>query len=347
MINAILVMPLASNRKDILTTRVTIPIDYTNPLPLMIENFRRNLAAKRMNEREIDEKLDLYSKRLSVRESAIPVGFLGEALASHSAQKIYLVDLGGHLTDTVLSEVSGYLKSRIEWADKDRKIQRSVWEMLDPIGEELAPVWEKIRKQNGAKATDLNGHEHGFCLLGEFLTTMSIASKYDTEADANLDIAVSAINRIRRQINTSESRALLARISGIVNCYQISAQIPCIMSRNHVIPKDLLMDLLDDAKMISLSRSRYLLGIPGKFEIAVTKIKQKLREILSEPRTRRRLAIGAKLGNIATKQVNVELPEIDIERKKTFSPPLISLDEMKPPCLSTRRKLPDVDPLLA
>jgi hypothetical protein len=346
MVDTILVMPLTSNRKDTLTTRITIPINYTNPLPLMINNFRKDLVAEGMKEKEIDETLDLYRKRLSVRESAVPVSFLGETLISHSAQKIYLVDLGGRLTDTVLSQLSGYLKSRIEWVDRDRRIQRSVWEMLHPLSEELEPVWEKVRKQNGAKATDLNGHEHGLCLLGEFLTTMSIASKYDTEADANLDIATNATNRIRRQITSSESRALLARIGGIINCYQISTQIPCIMPKNHAVPKDLLMDLLNDAKMISLSRSRYLLGIPGKFEMTLNKIKQKLGEILSEPRTRRRLAMATKLGNIATKRVNVELPEMDIERKKTFSPPLISLEEIKPKCLSTRRKLPDVDPSL-
>jgi hypothetical protein len=345
-VDANLVISLASNRKDTLTTKVTIPIDYSNPLPLMINNFRENLVAKGMKEKEIDETLDLYRKELSVRGHATPVSFLGETLVGHSAQKIYLVDLGGCLTNTVLSELSGYLKSRIEWVDGDQKIQRSVWKMLDPISEELAPIWEEVRKQNGAKATDLNGHEHGFCLLGEFLTTMSIASKYDTEADANLDIVTNAINRIRRQITSSESRALLARIDGIINCYQISTQIPCIMPKNHAVPKDLLLDLLDDAKTISLSRSRYLLGIPGKFEITVNKIKRKLGEILSEPRTRRHLAMAAKLGNIATKRVNVELPEMDIERKKTFSPPLISLEEIKPKCLSTRRELPDLDPSL-
>jgi hypothetical protein len=75
------------------------------------------------------------------------------------------------------------------------------------------------------------------------------------------------------------------------------------------------------------------------------RIKQGLREIISDRRKRKYLSIAGKLGNIATKQINIELPELEIEPNKIFAPPLISLDNVKPNCLKTGRILPEITPV--
>jgi len=330
--------------KNVNLTRITVPISYVQPLRAKINTLEEKLLEEGLNESQIEEKKNLLEKSWKSEMDSIGIRFLGEALVSHSAQKIYLIDLGGRLSDSVFSSIPSYLKSRIERVDKNQKISKSISEMLDPIADDLGPIWEKVRKQNGKSPHDFEGHEHGYCLLREFLTTVAIAAKFETEADANLEIVRASVDRIRQQIRSAESQALLARIDGILKCYPISIQIPCIKPIDQRIPQDLLRDLLDDSKMISLSESRYLLGIPGKFEIAIIRIRRKLRDILSQPRNRRNLALAAKLGNLATKQVNMELPEIGVEYAKTFSPPLVSLDEVKPLCLSTVRELLDTKP---
>lgn len=312
--------------------KVTSVIAYTDPI---------SVAAR---SRGIDQNtLDLLKKKFDPCVRACTIGYFGDALLSHSAQMIYIIDYGD-LSKEVMSLIPTYLRPRIKWVDRNRKILKSIEEMMLPLHNELETIWEKKRKETGVKASDIHGHEHGLCILAEFLHTLTAALKYDTEADVDLNLAWNAIKRIRMQVRSSESLALLSRIEGILNCYRISENIPGMMVTNQPTPGDLLKDLLDDAKVISLSKSRYLLGIPGKFEIAMIRIKQKLREIISDRRKRKYLAIASRVGNIATRQINVELPELEIEQQKMFAPPLVSLHELKPNCLRTLRELPKRKP---
>lgn len=332
-----------SKFKDIQLTRITVPVDYYLPSTYGLNSLKEEWAKQGLSDDEIKEAL-LRREKWGAAENATTINFIGETLVSHSAQKVYLLDFGRHLTGEIVSAMPSYLRSRIEWVDKKKQTQKSVYEMLNPIAEDIAPIWEKIRKQNGANENDFNGHEHGYCLLGEFLTTLSVAAKYETEADGNLSVVSEAVYRIKRQISSPESRALIARIEGVLMCYSLSTPIPYIIPKDGTIPADLLQDLLDDAKMKSLSESRYMLGIPSKFSIAMLEIKRKLKEILAQPRNRKKLRIASKLGNFATKQINFDLPEINVRQVKAFSPPFVALDEIKPPCLSTRRKLLDSEP---
>lgn len=277
---------------------------------------------------------------------AVIIGYLGEALLRCSAQKIYILNIAkGGLNKETFSALPEYLKSRIIWADQDKKIERTIIDMLLPIYEETKPNWEKIRKKAGVEAGDIRfGHEHGWCVLEEFLYTLTIASKFDTEADVDFELVLRAVKRLKNQVTSSESVALLSRIQGILNCYQIKRSIPGIMAAPQITSAELLRDLLDDARVVSLSKSRYLFGIPGSFEIAMIRVKQKIREIISDKRNRDRLLTASKVGNIATKPLPFQIPEIEIEAKKVFTPPLVSLHDKKPNCLKTGRWLPRTKP---
>lgn len=334
---------LTENEENLAVTRVTVPIDYKSPSLNIISTFKKEWAAKGMTQKEIDEKLASFNEDWKTKKNAMVICFLANDLVGHSAQKIYLVDLG-NLTDLVMSKIPSYLKYRIEWADRDKKIQKQISEMLEPIHEDIDPIWEKIRKQNGASSYSLNGHEHGICLLHEFLTTLTIALKYETEADADFDVVQTALSRIRKQISSPVALSLVSRIDGLLNCYQNSTQVPYVYPRDSNATHDLLKNLLDDARMISLSKSRHLLGIPSKFETAIIKVKQKTRLLASIPKNRKHFAMATKIGNMATKQLNVELPQIDVERKEEFAPPLVSLNKFKPLCLATRRRFSEETP---
>jgi hypothetical protein len=327
-------------------SKVTTPIVYTDPTPLRVKTFRDDLVKKGVSADIIEKKTIEFEEHIAndPYRKAHTISFLGNTLLRHSAQKVYLVDLGKKLSEDVISAVPNYLKNRVVWADKDKKIAQSVDQMLDPIAHEIAPMWSQMRAKNSKKYSGINSHEHGLCLIREFLVTISVATKYSTEADLDLDIARKAIERVQRQVRSNESLGLLSRIEGITNCYRISRRIPNLAISGKPTPRDLLKDLLDDARMISLSKSRYLLGIPSKFEIGLIRAREKVREILSDRKNREYLVAATKVGNIAAKYLNTEIPEIDVEQKNVFAPPLISLDSVKPNCLSTARELPTVFP---
>lgn len=317
-------------------TRVTVPIAYKDPSMAIISTLKKEWVSKGLTQDQINSKSIAFSEEWKNRKNTMVVSSLANKLVGHSAQKVYLIDLG-NLTDSVMSAIPEYLKQRIEWVDRNKKIQRQISEMLEPIYEDINPFWEKIRKQTGADPGSLEGHEHGVCMLYEFLTTVTVAFKYETEADIDYGIVQTAVDRIKRQISSPLALSLISRIDGLLNCYQSFNDVPYIYATNSNVTHDLMRDLLEDSKMISLSKSRYLLGIPSRIEYSIIKVRQKTRELVVSPKNRKNFAMASKIGNMATKQLNVELPEFDVERRKEFAPPLISLDEIKPACLRTRR----------
>jgi hypothetical protein len=295
------------------------------------------LEKEKRKQEEILKRVDVADRRDPCEKACI-IGYFGDALLSHCAQMIYVLDYGD-LSKEIMSALPDYLKPRIKWFDSDRRLKKSVNEMLSPTFDELEMIWSKKRK-TGVKRSSLEGHEHGLCIVGEFLHTLAAAVKLGTEADLDIDLARKALRRIQMQVKSGESQALMSRIEGILNCYSISGNIPGMIVTNKSTPDDLLKDLLDDAKIISLSKSRYLLGIPGEFQIAMVRMRQEIRTILSDRSKRQYLALATKLGNVAAKQINIEIPELEVDRRKMFAPPLISLDKIKPACLRTIRELP-------
>jgi hypothetical protein len=286
---------LSDYAKQLLLTRVTVPIDYKDPrLVMTISTKRDELKAKGVPEERIKNEVKELVDNWTGKPEAYTIGFLGQTLLSHSAQKIYLVDLGRKLNDSILAGLPDVLKPRIEFVDKDYRIQKSVFRMLEPIGNELDVIWEEVRKKTGASAHAMDGHEHAYCSLGEFLITLTLASKYNTEADIDFDLVKLGTDRIRRQIKSAESKAIISRIEGILNCYEISRQIPSVIPTIPIVPNDLLKDLLDDCNIIALSKERYFLGVPSKFKVAITKMKRKIREILVVPRNRKYLAMAGR-----------------------------------------------------
>jgi hypothetical protein len=328
----------------LMLTRVTIPIAYRDPLIVReISKKREELMALGTPDCKIRKEIDRIVDDYKGTPSPYTIGFLGKSLLSHSAQKIYLIDMAGKLKDNMLTNLPDYLKPRIELID-NQKIFESVDNMLTPVWNDLDNLWKKVRAINGATNDDSNGHEHGYCLLGEFLTTLTVSTKYNTEADIDLDVVNQAIVRIKKQATSQESQIVIARIEGILNCYKLKRKIPSIKTAAQILPKDLLADLLDDSAIISLSKERYYFGVPSKAKIAMIRTRQKIREILTVPRNRKYLVMAGKFGNIATKQINVELPDFDAQNEPSFSPPFLPLDEMKPSCLRTNRKLSEIDP---
>jgi hypothetical protein len=125
-------------------TRVTVPIDYRDPtLVATVSIAREKLEASGTPKKKIDEEISEIVRNWKGKPSAWTVSFMGSTLLSHSAQKIYLIDLGNRLDESVMSALPDFLKPRIEWVDRDHKISNSVFEMLEPVGNDLDKVWKK------------------------------------------------------------------------------------------------------------------------------------------------------------------------------------------------------------
>lgn len=326
-------------KEDLRLTRISVPLRFTDISKIKLEELENDFKEDGMEEYEIQKRIDLIKNSSKDKLNAIGIEFTSRELLRQSAEKIYFINFGRTIPDGTISAIPKFLQSRIVWVDQNDKIKNSINNLLEPITDELVTIWDGIRKKNGISEDSPDGHEHGLCLLGEFLTTMAVASKYETEADVNLGIVRQSVNRIKQQVSSSESQAILSRIEGILNCYDINAKIPCINPKTENLPENLLKDLLNDSKIISLSQSRFMFGIPGKFEKAMIMVKQRIKDVLAQPRNKRYLGFAYQIGQIASKKANVDLPEI--QSGNTFSSPLIDLGQLKPPCVSIRRELSD------
>jgi hypothetical protein len=332
------------------SAKITLPISYKKVRKKFDkEAERKKLIEQGTSANEIDKNLEVKEQRhksLSARARADALNFLIGSLLSQSAQIIYLVDMGlGELTPDIISEMPAYLRNRVVLADQNHKIRNTIFKFFyKPIIEELGPAWEKLRTKTNIDDSSINEHEHSICIIQEFLQTLTVAAKYDTEADLDLGLARSAMERLHKQVKLSESKALLSRIDGILNCYSTSKSVPGLMTRLQPSPQELLEELFNDAKLLSLSKSRYMLGIPSKAQIAILRLRKEITSFLSVKKNRQNLEKVRRIGNTATSVFNIEIPEIEVTKDSEFVPPIFPLTDFKPPCLATLRELPTVIP---
>jgi hypothetical protein len=330
------------------SAKITLPISYRKISKFDKEAERKKLIERGTSSNEIDKSLEVEEQRresLSARAHVDALNFLIGSLLSQSAQTIYLVDEGEELTASIISEMPAYLRNRVFLADQNHKIRDTILKFFyGPIIEELEPAWEKLRTKINVDDLNINGHEHSVCIISEFLQTLTVASKYETEADLDLGLAHNAMERLHKQVKLSESKALLYRIDGILNCYSASKSVPGLMTRLQPSPQELLEELFNDAKLLSLSKSRYMLGIPSKVQIAILRLKKEITSFLSVRKNRQNLEKVRRIGNTATSFFNIEIPEIEVAKDSEFVPPIFPLTKFKPPCLATLRELPTVIP---
>ena len=197
-------------------------------------------------------------------------------------RKVYLIDVSdGGLGKAAVSKLPAFLRNRVVIADENKKIQNQISRMTSQFFHEINPVWKDMARRNNVYPDSVNGHEHAICVIDESLTTLAIATMYACEADVDLELTYRAIARVRAQLKSSEALALLSRIEGVFNCYDEPNKVPGLKVSIQQSPTLLLKELLDDSKMISLSQTRFLLGIPSKAELALMKLRQKTKELLS------------------------------------------------------------------
>lgn len=327
--------------------RITVPTQYDESFFTISEEERRKeLKDAGKNEKQIDKIISnlrrSVEKGLFTRTSRL--NFMVSVLLSHSAQEVYILDRG-NLTNEIVSEMPLYLRNRVKLADKDGKIGQRVFDLLEPIRIELNPSWEKLRIEKNLDEGDINGHEHSSCIVNEFLQTLAVAIKYETQADLDLNLTNRAMLRLHKQIKSPEGVSLLSRIDGILNCYKKPPEFTSgLMTIIQPSPSELLEELFDDAKLLSLSKTRYLLGIPSKVQSTNIQIKRQIKEFLSRKKNKEKLEIVRRLGNTATNIFNVEIPELEFPQDVEFMPPLFPLNDIKPKCIGTSRELPTIMP---
>lgn len=330
-------------------TKIATPVDF-HFLSDKREEFRQRLLTEGRSPREICDELSKYvmeqnESAMANHQKVTASEFLISTLLSHCAQKVYLIDVAdGGLGKATVSKLPAFLRNRMVVADENKKIRDQISKLSSQFFHEINPAWEDMARKNNLYPDDVNGHEHAICVLDESLKTLAIATKYDCEADVDLELTYLAIARIRAQLKSSETLALLSRIEGVFNCYDEPSKVPGLKVSVQQSPSLLLKELLADSKMISLSQTRFLLGIPSKAELVLMKLRQKTKEALSIGNNRLYFSMAQKIGNIATRPFGVEMPELSIEKDTEFVPPLFALGDYKPNCLATIRALPTIMP---
>lgn len=279
---------------------------------------------------------------------ACTIGYFANSLIRCSASRIYIVCISPHLTDEILNALPPLLKPRIRWVDRKKKVQRTVMLALHPIIDELNWLSErKGQAEEHAEGSSSQEHEHGICLLMEFLHVLALAVKHKAEADVDFPLVSRAVQRIRTKISSSDARASLARVEGIVAAYARTMEIDAIgMKAVHQSPSadDLLTELLEDAEFAALSRARHMLGISSAINEAVLHIRRSVRRLLADKRKQQTLSLASQIANVAAKASGIpfQLPDLKLVQQSQYAPALVPLDSIKPNCLKTGRWLPDL-----
>jgi len=265
------------------------------------------------------------------------------ALVRSAASRIYIVTHEVEQIPSFLQNLSPMIASRMHVVDQDMKIRNGIWDMMAPVFDEADWLWKK--EHGGASGDGPDHHEHAVCILDEFLIVLTLAQMYQAEADVNLALAHSSALRLRQRLESRDSIGVLGRIQGIITSYGLTGGVNVVEPKQPKVDTwagSLLKELLEDARWLELSRARYRLGVRGNFKRAALAIRRRVKRLLEDPARRQWLRLGRQLVNAASQklQLPVSIEAGHTSKCETFSPPLHSLDSLKPFCLATPRWFP-------
>jgi len=278
----------------------------------------------------------------------LPCVFYGftMSLVRSSASRIYLATAGRQVAEELAKLVAGLpplLASRVRVVDRDKKVYKALQSIMNPLYAEANYLWRKdFPQENNAPQP---GHEHTVCLLYELIHMLVLGQMYGAEVDFDPALAQHCVTRLRTRLSSSEACAALARLEGIVHAYsntsEVSSLVP-LMESEELRTGSLLRDLLDDAHWLDASAARHQIGMLGKLRYACNTIKRKLKELLRDPTKQKYLSLGRQFVTTAAEKAPIPLP-LPITGGgglESFSPPLHSLDGLKPHCIGTSRWFP-------
>jgi len=222
------------------------------------------------------------------------------------------------------------LRNRIEIVDKNREI-------FNRVSMYLKPIWDEISNLPCPQRP-----VRPFCCASDFLYKVFLASKLSAEADVSEARSIAAcVEVLRDNVEDEEAQFRLDTLQGINSIYRKGEKIQSLTIIPEVtVPSlyDRISDLLDEAEIVELSRSRYLLGIPDKVKIGAIEIRNWVRKALANEKHNYFIKVATDIIHMAGKYTGVLIPSenayeilksIHVSPSRGYNPPMIDLDPFR------------------
>jgi hypothetical protein len=260
--------------------------------------------------------------------------FVVEELLGHSAARVALEHGNAYYSAVPL----------LPRALRGRAIQ------IDPSGEaaEMADAVLNTISDEGLSTWDL---EHS-------LSRLLLGLKCRVQVEVDPAEMLQAVEKLRDEVMTSDARATLAVIQGIVRTYE-PVEMPVMVFRPGAASDQsrLFARFVEDSTYREITREAGMLGIPTHMTMALIRLRRLVEDFMSKPRVEDSLELGFQSVQVATHIPTTKVGALGrLVAKANYMPPLVSLDEIrkransawlkaKPPFVPLDPKLAGVPPL--
>ena len=201
---------------------------------------------------------------------------LEEAIASGATQLAFTATSPAR---DAIKDLPVLVRKRIRFVDEDGSVAASVGALLKPVGDELG--WE-FRADKSLKTPGYISESLQFAIGTVFplLFDFLLGSKYRLQIPIDPTRLRLGLEILRQHCKTTEARAQVAQIEGILQTYQVR-QIPALGFYSHATGElaNLFNDFVQDATYLELSRNTGLLGSPADGDYTYERIRRCARAV--------------------------------------------------------------------
>lgn len=183
--------------------------------------------------------------------------------------------------------------------------------------------------------------------IAYFLYLFKIGVDEQAQVDMHVPEVLDAMKQLTEKITDLEARIRLEQVAGIINLYEESSiyTFTYVPEIDSVSMNDRIDDLLDEAEMVEISKTRHSLGVPRiNTELRLAWLRTKLwyRSVLQKREYRKFLDLSSEIIRYISKYMGKEIPKLDIAFFDTYSyrPPLIDLKPILVKGLSEKYQKP-------
>jgi hypothetical protein len=214
------------------------------------------------------------------------------------------------------------LRKRIQVIDKRRAILESSNLFFSPIAAEFGlkvGAWSLSRMREIPEDLETAVVDLYFSMYAFFL-----GLEYQLEIDLDMRFMKQSVETLRARAREPESRARLAVLSGVLNCYE-TASVDTIVLKPAANTRqiELFAEFVQDEAYKELSRTFHNLGYPDRFKRSVTVIGRIARKLMTQAPFKQLIDVSSRIISAAS---NLPLPDSELGAvlvRRKYLPPVV------------------------
>lgn len=216
------------------------------------------------------------------------------------------------------------LRKRIRIIDKKRAILKSSDLFFSPIAEDFG---FKVGGMSLSR-TDMGEvpHELDLAVVDLYFSMYSffLGLEYQLEIDVDINIMAQSTNVLRTKARNPESRARLAVLTSLLNCYgSLSVDSIVLKPDSDVKIVELFSEFVQDETYRQISRSFHELGYPARLDRSLTIIKRLATKLVTQTPFKQIIDIASRLISAAS---SLPVPDSKLGAslvRKKYLPPIV------------------------